>query len=132
MPKNNKSMAYYRKVVRNSIINEYRANDNQAKHITVDSGLLIKSVQACWMEDIVTCRMEQEGLESWLQSIENPKLLRALRLLKPKEAEFIYTITVNGFTTYEMADHLGISQSSTAERYKRIKEKIKKLMQKPD
>ncbi len=132
MPKNNKSMAYYRKAVRNSTINEYRSNDNQAKHITVDSGLLIRSGQTYMINDMVTSRMEQEGFESWLQSIENPKLLQALRQLTPKEAEFTYTITVNGFTTYEMAAHLGRSQSSTAERYKRIKEKIKKLMQKPD
>lgn len=132
MPKSNKSIAYFQKVVRNLTINEYRSNDNQAKHITVDSRLLTKSGQAYWLDDMMTLRMEREGLESWLQSIENSKLLQALRQLKPKEAEFIYMITVNGFTTYEMAAYLGCSQSSAAERYKRIKEKIKKLMQKPD
>ncbi len=127
-----KGEAYYRRVVRNSYINEYRANDNQAKHITVDSNLVERCARAYWIEDMVSRKLEQESVEGWLQTIGNQNLLCALRQLKPKERDFIYTITVNGFTTYEMAEHLGCSQSSAAERYKRIKEKIKKLMRKPD
>lgn len=117
--------AYFRAVVRNSYKNEYRANDNQSKHIVVDSRLTEKEGQVYLLESVLDRHWEKSGVDAWLETIENQKLLKALRMLKPKELEFVYAISANRYSTYEMAEYLGRSQSSTAQRYLRIKNKIK-------
>ncbi|WP_066456842.1 sigma-70 family RNA polymerase sigma factor [Anaerotruncus rubiinfantis] len=112
---------YCRQCVRNSLKNEYRQNDNAAKHIT-PVGLRIAEratpVNPCdEFEELLSCKSP----EDWLLFIECPDLHKALSSLQKKDLELLFLLFVFGYTQQELSHLMGISQAAINKRYSRIK-----------
>lgn len=118
--------AYIRQCVHNSIVNEYRQNDNAAKHVS-PAGLHIDQ-QAGLQDpnDEIELAISYKSPENWLLFIESPNLHRALSSLSKQDLELLFLLFVFGHTQQEVAKITGVSQAAINKRYCRIKKIMKK------
>ncbi len=120
--------AYCGKMLANMKKNEYRANDNQAKHTTPTGiyfdGYTTKVSNETDMEYLIS----GQTAEDWLRFIENERLHYALISLKSEDLEFIFTFYLYGFTERQMAEHLGVNRNAVHKRKNRILSKMKKYL----
>lgn len=119
---------YFARMVQNSKKDEYRANDNQAKHITPVGLIFIAEDKCNTTLDDMEREFSCESPEEWLMLIENERLLAALRSLKPKELNLIYLTFVKDFQQDEIADSMGITQGAVSQRWNRIKRILQNLI----
>lgn len=118
-------IAYFKQMVRNSLKDEYRQNDNEAKH-TLPAGLMLDRHSAIVDNDIqFEDYLTQKGAKDWLMAIEDKKMHHALDRLSQDDLDVVYFLFVLGYTQRELAMLLGISQPALAKRWKKIRKKIK-------
>lgn len=118
-------VAYFKQAVRNSLKDEYRQNDNEAKHaspagLALEHFFAIKSDSADF-DDYLTWKSARD----WLMTIEDDNMSYALNKLAEDELEMVYLLFAIGCTQRELAIRLGISQPALAKRWKKIRKKIK-------
>ena len=63
----------------------------------------------------------------WLDEIENPLLLKALRKLSQEQLKLVKLFFIDGYGTSEVAEIMGLSPQSTCNRISRIKKNILKI-----
>lgn len=116
--------AYCKTVLRNSLKNEYRSNDNAAKHISPIGVWFDRYTLS--MEDVtdIENRISIQSPQDWLLFIGDERLHAALCWLKPKDLEFLFVMFKNGYTQRQMAEYLGVHQNAVHARWKRIRKKL--------
>lgn len=132
MNKDKKPFAYYRKVVRNSMINEFRQNANAGNHIvsvgddlySLDNGNEVN-------ENTIERQIEAKSPEDWLMFIENSRLHEALKHLTNDQLALLFQLNVKGYSQTELAEIYGITPPAINFRLKTIYRKIKKYLEKP-
>ena len=120
-----KSIAYFMAVVRNSMKNEYRQNDNAAEHIT-PTGIWFDGYKAplTGAEDAEN-QIANQTAEDWLLFINNEHLHTALSTLKHADLDFVFVFYKHGYTERQMAELLGVTQQTVHRRRKKILKLIK-------
>lgn len=78
--------------------------------------------------EILTCDIAPSKSERfwWINEVESEMLVKAIKSLEQYELETLDLLSFSGMTQAEIADELGVDQSTISYRIKRIKEKIKK------
>lgn len=129
MNKDKKPIAYYRKVVRNSMINEFRQNANAGNHIvSVGDDLYSLTNGVKENDNTIERQIEAKSPEDWLMFIENPKLHEALKHLSTDQLELLFLLDVKGYTQMELAAFYGIKHQSLSDRLQKIYKKIKNYL----
>lgn len=67
-----------------------------------------------------------QGRYDWIEQLENEKLVDSIRSLKHEQIEILTQFVYEGKTQESIAEKLGITRSSVADRISVIKKKIKK------
>ena len=120
-------LSYWKKVVMNSVKNEYRQNANARKHM-IPFGIDLSAFEhLAGSEDDMEVLLNSKNLEDWLQMIDNENLYAGLCSLKRADQEFVFTICVMQFTQREMAEHLGVRQNAVHKRWRRIIFRLRKF-----
>ena len=127
MSENKKPLAYYKRVVFNSLKNEYRQNDNAAKHITPVGDELFSVTEVLDFDLLLEIELSGTSPENWLLFIENQQLYKALRSLKESEMLLVFLKFHKGYSQAELAAQLGLSQQAVSKRQTAILKKIKEF-----
>lgn len=64
----------------------------------------------------------------WIEEIENPQLLTAIKELSVDEIEFVTQIVFEELTQEEIAKVLGVSQAAVSQKLKKILKNLKKCL----
>ena len=130
MDKDKKPYRYFKKLIRNSDINEYRQNDNSGKYISPVGDDLYeiegKKAGVSENEDFLELFIGNRTPQNWLMFIENPKLHSALSQLTADELKLLFLAYVADHSQKELASLYGLTQQGISYRFKKIYEKIKK------
>lgn len=119
-----KLLAYFTTMIRNSDKNEYRQNANAFNHISATGVWFDGYRQPVGSETDIESQIGAQRPEDWLLFIEDARLHAALCSLKSKDLEFVFVMFRNGYTQRQMAAHLGIRQNAVHERWRRIRKII--------
>ncbi len=122
--------AYCKKVASNSQKNEYRGNDNAAKHITPTGIWFDGYTMSIADEAAIENHIAAQTPEDWLRFIENEHLHQALRMLSPKDLAFVHEMFFGGYSQAQMGEKLGVSQQAISKRWLRIKKKLETFFKK--
>ena len=63
--------------------------------------------------------------EWWVEEIENPQLVLALKGLSKSDLEFITRIVIEKATQMELSEELGISQQAVSKKWRKMKKILK-------
>ncbi len=122
-----KPIAYYKRVVFNSLKNEYRQNDNAAKYITPVGEELFLVTELVDFDTLLERELSGISPENWVLFIENQRLYAALCALSKGELLFLFLKFQKGYSQRELAEQFGLSQQGISKRQKSILKKIKKF-----
>lgn len=123
--------AYWVKAQKNNRIDEERKETTyRSYHISVDevfppdapAQLIADDITA--MEDAIA----HSDVDAWLQMIESPSLLKALRKLKKNDLIFLFGYLSKHQTHEEYAQFLGCSRRAVSKKLKRIYDKLVTLI----
>lgn len=64
----------------------------------------------------------------WVEEIENPKLIQAIRELDKYELEILTEMVIDGFTQTEIAEAKGVSQQSISKKFMKVKRIFEKWL----
>lgn len=67
-----------------------------------------------------------EGIDDWIQSLEDPRLIIGIKTLSREQIELLYCVFVEGKSFLEFAEMKGISKGAVSQRFRVIKKKINK------
>ncbi|MEG1913432.1 MAG: hypothetical protein RR091_13205, partial [Cloacibacillus sp.] len=112
MSEKQKPLAYYKRVVMNSLKNEYRQNDNAAKHITPVGEDLFSITEILDFDLLLELELSGHSPENWLLFIENQQLYKALRSLRKSEMLFVFLKFNKGYSQAELAAQFGLTQQA--------------------
>ena len=127
MSENKKPLAYYKRVVFNSLKNEYRQNDNAAKYITPVGDELFSVTEVLDFDLLLEFELSAVSPENWILFIENQQLYKALRSLQESEMLLVFLKFHKGYSQAELAAQLGLSQQAVSKRQTAILKKIKEF-----
>ena len=121
------SNAYFRKIVRNSYKDEYRANDNYFKHISSvgneadvqQKSSELKTAPKC-DTDCVEGLLSEVSVENWLLFMENERLHKALSALSLSDLELLFILVARGCSHRETAQIYNVTHTSIGKRYRKI------------
>ena len=129
---NDKPIAYYKAVVHNSLKNEYRQNDNAAKHITPVGLTLETYAGADPFDGDFDAAISVRTPEDWLQTIGDEHLYASLRGLCPDDFEFVFELFTSGMTQKQYADFKGVSKQAIGKRWARIRKVLQDSLNRVD
>lgn len=78
--------------------------------------------------DELTCTIETSGDKSrywWVEEIDNPNLVRAIKGLSVKQIELLTLVAIDGYGQTAIAELLNVSQSAISQRLATIKKILK-------
>lgn len=127
MSERKKPIAYYKRIVFNSLKNEYRQNDNAAKYITPVGEELFSVTEIVEFDVLLEQELAGISPENWMLFIENPQLYNALHSLQASEVLFLFLKFQKGYSQRELAEQLGLSQQGISKRQQAILKKIKEF-----
>lgn len=119
--------AYCKTVIKNSLKNEYRSNDNAAKYISPTGVWFDGYTFPIDGEASIETTIALKSPEDWLLFMENEQLHAALCNLNAKDLEFLFVMFKFGYTQRQIAEQMGISQTAVHKRWKRIAAQVKKF-----
>lgn len=67
-----------------------------------------------------------KGIDDWLQSLEDPRLITGMKSLNKEQIELLYCVFVEGRSFLEFAELKGISKGAVSQRFRVIKNKLNK------
>jgi len=67
----------------------------------------------------------EKYVQNWIDSLEDPRLLRGVKKLSQEEQELLTQIVLLEYTLGELAELLGCTPQAVFKQYKKIKEKFK-------
>lgn len=118
--------AYYKRVVMNSIKNEYRQNDNAYKHISPVGDKIFLLMDREVPESEWERMIGEKDPRLWLEFIERDELFLALSSLDEDDLYLVFILFVEGMTQKEAAECLDVAQSTVSHRWRRLKQQLKK------
>ena len=118
--------AYYKRVVMNSMKNEYRQNDNAYKHISPVGDKIFLLMNREVPESEWERMIGEKDTRLWLEFIESDELFLALSSLDEDDLYLVFILFVEGMTQREAAKCLDVAQSTVSHRWRRLKQQLKK------
>lgn len=126
MNENKKPVAYFTRIVHNSLVNEYRQNANSSKHIVPVGDELAEIIkEAGDNENSIETLIGSQTPQDWLMFIENPRLHEALLHLSPEQLRVLFLLNVKGYNQKELSQLMGITHQALSKRVKEIYKVIK-------
>jgi len=105
-------IAYARTVLRNIFIDHYR-------HQT-------KFPEEVYDDEIVSLNLELQSLEQVM--IDKDELNKVWKLLKPFETEILFLWAVEGHSTQEISEQIGIPKGTILARIHRLRKRLKEVL----
>ena len=120
--------AYCKRVIMNSLKNEYRQNDNAYKHISPVGDKIFLLMDREVPESEWERMISEKNPRLWLAFIENEKLFFALNSLADDDLYLVFVLFVRQMTQREAADYLGITQQAVSKRWAQLKNFFQKSL----